>query len=158
MDHICRQKAYSANNKVIITEYDRKARLLHPLKIGQQVLVQRENGKWKDQGIIAEVLPFRQYRIRMLGSGRVTLRNRRFIKVCESLPSTLNPNDEKLISEVQKPSTNEEETFQQMPIDKQLVPDIQKPQRQENVPTNPVPRPSNMLKRLGDFNNKGLKE
>ena len=38
--------------------------------------------RWSKMGKIVEILPFRQYRIRLFGSGRVVLRNRRFLKLC----------------------------------------------------------------------------
>ena len=57
---------------------------LEPLEVGQVVQVQNQYGakpgKWYNTGIIAEVLPHRQYRVMMDGSRRVTLRNRRFIR------------------------------------------------------------------------------
>ena len=36
--------------------------------------------RWSKSGKIIEVLPFRQYRIRVDGSDRITIRNRRFLK------------------------------------------------------------------------------
>ena len=49
---------------------------------GTYVLIQSKNKKWNKQGVIIETLDNRQYRIKVKGSGRVTLRNRRFIKPC----------------------------------------------------------------------------
>ena len=55
-----------------------------PLQIGDSVSVQNQAGtrpnKWNCTGIISEVLPYRQYRVIMDGSRRVTLRNRRFLR------------------------------------------------------------------------------
>ena len=57
---------------------------LLPLQIGDSVSVQNQAGtrpnKWTCTGIISEVLPYRQYRVIMDGSRRVTLRNRRFLR------------------------------------------------------------------------------
>ena len=54
------------------------------LAIGDSVQVQNQVGnhpnKWYSTGVIAEVLPDRQYRVILDGSRRVTLRNRRFLK------------------------------------------------------------------------------
>ena len=52
---------------------------MEPLEPGTEVLIQN-SGKWNRYGKILECLPFRQYRVRMCGSGRITLRNRRFLK------------------------------------------------------------------------------
>lgn len=57
---------------------------LEPLQIGDTVLVQNQTGlrhkKWDKSGVVVEVLEFDQYRIRMDGTGRPTLRNRRFLR------------------------------------------------------------------------------
>ena len=48
------------------------------------MLVQNQTGlrhkKWDKSGVVVEVLEFHQYRIRMDGTGRPTLRNRRFLR------------------------------------------------------------------------------
>ena len=57
---------------------------LPPLKVGDTVRVQNQTGpnpnKWDKSGIIIEVRQFNQYVVRVDGSGRVTLRNRRFLR------------------------------------------------------------------------------
>ena len=53
--------------------------MLKPLLVKTNVRIQVK-GRWDRTGRIVEVLPFRQYRVRMDGSGRVTIRNRRFLK------------------------------------------------------------------------------
>jgi hypothetical protein len=59
-------------------------RSLAPLTVGQLVMVQNQTGqhklKWDKSGVVCEVLLHDQYMIRMDGSGRVSLRNRRFLK------------------------------------------------------------------------------
>ena len=58
---------------------------LPPLRIGQSVLVQNQAGnhprQWDHRGTVIEALPFRQYWIRLDGSRRLTLRNRKFLRV-----------------------------------------------------------------------------
>ena len=57
---------------------------LSPLSTGQAVQIQNQTGtkpnKWLSTGVIVESLPHRQYRVRIDGSRRVTLRNRKFLK------------------------------------------------------------------------------
>lgn len=59
-------------------------RVLPPLVVGDCVRIQNQTGpyptKWDKTGIIIEVRQFDQYVIRMDGSGRVTLRNRKFLR------------------------------------------------------------------------------
>ena len=57
---------------------------LKPLVIGDHVRLQNQRGphptKWDRTGIVIEVRQFDQYVIRVDGSGRVTLRNRKFLR------------------------------------------------------------------------------
>ena len=57
---------------------------LPPLKVGDHVRVQNQSGpnptKWDKTGVVVEVRQFDQYVVRIDGSGRVTLRNRRFLR------------------------------------------------------------------------------
>ena len=57
---------------------------LPTLGVGQSVLVQNQVGnqprKWDKRGVIVEVLPFRQYKVMLDGSRRLTLRNRKFLR------------------------------------------------------------------------------
>jgi len=59
-------------------------RVLPPLVVGDCVRIQNQIGpyptKWDKTGIIIEVRQFNQYVVRVDGSGRVTLRNRKFLK------------------------------------------------------------------------------
>ena len=59
-------------------------RHLPPLAIGDYVRIQNQTGpyptKWDKTGIVVEVRQFDQYVVRVDGSGRVTLRNRRFLR------------------------------------------------------------------------------
>ena len=173
-----REEIYSKRNIAIATQYDDKTRCLKPLERGQHVLLQcKEGSKWKDQGVVVEVLPFRQYRVRMLGSGRITLRNRRFLKPCQGLPFASVP-----LKEDQQPMHT---GGQQPPVPDQIVADAPLPQRlmveqsptrmnQHQIPNSPPqlptlpntstetvstpPKQSRMLTRLLDYNKKGLQE
>ena len=65
----------------MIEWYNQHTRNLPPLTIGDSVTIQSHvNRRWDTTGKIVECLPDRQYTIRMDGSGRVTLRNRRFLR------------------------------------------------------------------------------
>lgn len=56
-------------------------RVLPELENGLPVLCQNQsNNKWDKSGTIVECLPYRQYRIKIDGTGRLTLRNRRHIR------------------------------------------------------------------------------
>ena len=59
-------------------------RILPPLKVGDTVRIQNQTGqfptKWDKTGIVVEVRQFDQYIIRVDGSGRMTLRNRKFLR------------------------------------------------------------------------------
>ena len=60
-------------------------RILPPLTVGDCVRIQNQTGlfptKWDKTGIIIEVRQFDQYVVRVDGSGRITLRNRKFLRL-----------------------------------------------------------------------------
>ena len=60
---------------------------LAPLVAGNVVQVQNQRGKdplrWDKSGIVVENLDNQQYTVKMDGSGRVTLRNRKFLRKIE---------------------------------------------------------------------------
>lgn len=64
--------------------HDSSTRNLATLDIGEHVLIYNTNhhstGRWDREGTIVQVLPYRQYKIKIKGSGRIVLRNRKFIK------------------------------------------------------------------------------
>ena len=68
--------------------YNRHTHDLCPLQAGDTVTIQNPlNRRWNTTGKIIFVLPERQYKIRVDGSGRITLRNRRFLKKCKLKPA-----------------------------------------------------------------------
>lgn len=70
----CRQRDY-------LTEHTHK---LLPLKIGDHVYIQNQTGnhplKWDKSGVIVEVKQFDQYLVKVDGSNRISLRNRKFLR------------------------------------------------------------------------------
>ena len=75
-----REKRLSKRNHILVQRHDAKAHELTPITVGTNVVVQGKDKKWDRTGRIVEVLPNRQYHIRMFHSGRVTLHNRRFLR------------------------------------------------------------------------------
>ena len=69
-----------------LTEHTRD---LKPLNVNDSVMIQNQLGnnpkRWDRRGVIIEVLPHRQYRVRMDGSRRISLRNRQFLRKYEPL-------------------------------------------------------------------------
>ena len=62
--------------------------ILCPLQAGDTVTIQNPlNHRWNTTGKIISILPERQYKIRVDGSRRITLRNRRFLKKCKLKPA-----------------------------------------------------------------------
>lgn len=60
------------------------SRPLRPLTLGEKVFLQNQKGasptKWDRSGTVVESIGHDQYRVKVDGSGRVTLRNRRFLR------------------------------------------------------------------------------
>ena len=83
-----REKAFEKHNEEMTSRYNEHSRELHPLKCRTQIILQ-EKGRWLKQGEIVKVLPNRQYQIKMQGSGRLTIRNRKFLKPLQKIPKII---------------------------------------------------------------------
>ena len=89
-----RERALAKRNLISMERFNEHTKELPELIVGDHVAVQNQAGprpnKWEKTGIVVERGDNRQYMIRMDGSGRCTLRNRRFIKkimpVCADAP------------------------------------------------------------------------
>ena len=59
-------------------------KLLPPLTVGDHVRIQNQEGrfprKWDKTGVIVEVRQYDQYKVKIDGSNRITLRNRKFLR------------------------------------------------------------------------------
>ena len=75
-----RENLVSQRNLKLSEKYNLTAHSLCSLELGDIVAVQNKQKRWTKTGIIVEKLDNRQYRVRMDGSGRITLRNRRFLR------------------------------------------------------------------------------
>ena len=81
-----RESMCAENNKRLQESQQNGRNLsLQPLKLGTHVVIQTKQAGnkylWNKTGKIVEVLPHRQYLIRVDGSGRITRRNRKFLKL-----------------------------------------------------------------------------
>jgi len=179
-------------------------RPLPPLRVGDHVRLQNQIGphptKWDKTGRVIEVRQFDQYVIRMDGSGRQSLRNRRFLRkfmpaqqpverrsILQDLPhivnqkpygrsasnNTLPPaknNDEPLSSNDQLPTaeSSDDPPTSSPPTPPTFIPD-QSPSTEETSSPTGCPTPTSVepktprlpplaLRRLMDYNAKGLKE
>ena len=115
--------------------------------------------KWNRQGVVVEQLPYRQYRIKMLGSGHVTLRNRRFIKLVsvisppQQIP-TATPTD-KILLEVQYDF--EDKSDPDKPAHHQNT--VAETERSDEIVSDLPPRKlPRSLRCLQTYNSPGLKE
>ena len=82
-----REKVLSAKYGRIQEDLQRHTQSLKPLPLGSVVQVQNQKGKdplrWDKSGIVVESHGNQQYSVKMDGSGRVTLRNRKFLRKIE---------------------------------------------------------------------------
>ena len=80
-----RERRTAGRDQTLCDAYNTTAHPLEPLNVQTPVMIQTK-GRWDKSGRIVEVLEHRQYRVRVNGSGRVTIRNRRFLRpVSESI-------------------------------------------------------------------------
>ena len=65
-------------------ETTKSGRSLKPLVIGEYVVLQNQRGnkplRWDRSGVVVECKPYDQYVVRVHGSNRLTLRNRKFLR------------------------------------------------------------------------------
>uniref|UniRef100_A0A7M5XGD0 Uncharacterized protein n=1 Tax=Clytia hemisphaerica TaxID=252671 RepID=A0A7M5XGD0_9CNID len=92
--------AWSKKEEAMLTRFsrsserlNRSSRQLRPLLVGDYVLVQNQHGnhptKWDRSGVVVEVKDHDQYVVKVDGSRRVTLRNRRFLRKFTPITSTI---------------------------------------------------------------------
>ena len=72
---------------------NRHSRHLRPLKPGDRCFIQDRTGKlakvWHRTGTVVDVLPYDKYTIRVDGSGRLTNRNRQFLRLYDPVKMTI---------------------------------------------------------------------
>ena len=88
-------KLYASQEEI----WTEQTKTLAKIPVGAEVSVQNQTGnrpkRWDRTGTVVEILPHQQYKVRMDGSGDISLRNRRFLRkimpiqtVIDSAPST----------------------------------------------------------------------
>ena len=79
-----RELALRQRHSLAQDRWSEHTRTLTPLKIGDRVRIQNQTGnyptKWDKTGTVVEVKQFHQYQVRVDGSGRLSLRNRQFLR------------------------------------------------------------------------------
>ena len=110
----CRQKRELAMKTRFsrgLERWSEHTRNLPPLNLGQRVLVQNQHGagkmarRWDRSGTVIEDLGYNKYRIRIDGSGRVTDRNRQFLRKFSSVtPSEMGYSSPSLPPQSQPPA------------------------------------------------------
>ena len=112
------RKAWEAKEEALKARFvrssealSRHARPLIPLKLGQKCFVQNQMGnapkRWDRTGTVVDVLGHDQYRIKIDGSGRLTLRNRRFLRSFVPASSIIQTPTTHLSSPISEPSVSE---------------------------------------------------
>ena len=76
-----RENLMAVNNQHIVEKWNKSAKPLQRITHGAEVFCQNLKTKtWDRSGRVVECLPYRQYKIKIDGTGRITLRNRRHIR------------------------------------------------------------------------------
>ena len=90
-----REEALRARHLKETEKWSEHTKRLPPLVVGDQVRIQNQTGpnptKWDRTGKVIEVRQFDQYDVRVDGTGRSTLRNRRFLRKFAPLHKTPPP-------------------------------------------------------------------
>ena len=90
-----REEAFQKKHQDIMADYNRntRPRELPSINPGTLVTIQGKDKRWGKQGLVVEQLDNLQYRVLLLGSGRISLQNRRFLREC----THIQPNNQILI-------------------------------------------------------------
>ena len=95
---LAREEALRNRHMRAMERWSEHTKRLSPLKIGDAVRIQNQTGqfpnKWDKTGRVVEVKQFDQYVVRVDGSGRVTLRNRKFLRKYVPVHSTTLPSND----------------------------------------------------------------
>ena len=97
LDRESREQAMKHRVHLGMEKWSANTRNLPALKVGQHVNIQNQHGagkiakRWDRTGIVVEDLGFNKYRVRVDGSGRVTDRNRQFLRLFKPAKSTFLP-------------------------------------------------------------------
>ena len=79
-----REKALASRGQGAHEQWSAATKELPPLQISDHVMIQNQTGnnprRWDKRGVVVAVLGYDQYQVRVDGSRRLTLRNRRFLR------------------------------------------------------------------------------
>ena len=104
-----REKALAKRHLVRGKELTEKTRVLSPLVVGQVVQVQNQRGqhanKWDLSGVVVEVGEFDAYLVKMDGSGRISKRNRQYLRPICAVSDILAERDSLRLTDDQPKST-----------------------------------------------------
>ena len=178
-----REKALAKRHSKEKEKWTENTKEMKPLEIADHVYLQNLVGnhplRWERTGVVLEVKPFNQYVIRLDGSGRVTLRNRRHLRKFTPFVTTrniLSPQIPQQLTHASKPSKPATPTIKVplMTPQQPVVPDVHpiQPEAPDDHPTThpednhdqpeaPPPRDKNLplaLRRLLAHNKSGRKE
>jgi len=97
---IAREEALRNRHMKAAERWSEHTKQLKPLVVGDTVRIQNQTGqfptKWDKTGCVIEVRQFNQYVVKVDGSGRVTLRNRKFLRKYTPVYSKPNPMNDML--------------------------------------------------------------
>ena len=97
---VAREEALRNRHMKAAERWSEHTKQLKPLVVGDTVRIQNQTGqfpkKWDKTGCVIEVRQFNQYVVRVDGSGRVTLRNRKFLRKYTPVYSKPNPMNDML--------------------------------------------------------------
>ena len=112
-------------------------RRLSPLKVGDHVRIQNQTGpnplKWDRTGIVVEVRQFDQYVVKIDGSNRPTLRNRKFLR--RFIPMRASPQPRSVTIDMTPPIHIEKDKTSQKEADSQILQQNVQPEHQLPVKT-----------------------
>ena len=105
------EKALAQKHNDILERYNKSSKELPEIPLGSKVLIHEPSNRgiyqWKRSGTVTELLPNRQYKIKCNHSGKITIKNRHFIKlVGNQIPSPIISLKHEILSQQNQQLTN----------------------------------------------------
>ena len=138
-----RENALARRGVKIKDKLNEHSKDLPPLSVGDSVLIQNQLGnhpkRWEKRGTVVEVLPHRQYRVRVDGSRRITLRNRQFLK--QYKPLIVEDKPKPVVSKPMKETSRNPTDI----LESQLIPPVLIPQDEQCMLPKLVPEQDEVI-------------
>lgn len=112
---IQRENLFKAKNAASLQRYNNISKDLQPLTPRDKVLILTpgKSPRWSLSGVVVMNLPYRRYKVKLDGSGRIIIRNRRFLRTYDGSNESMGEDDDDIY--ISPPQSPRDEPVAEMP-------------------------------------------